>query len=485
MPSISKIKEVTLIRLQNYPEICARYIAGDPTVTAHIDSFMHVIAELSRDVEVSELEPFVKSRDATILADASNKGILPLALPCQYNIEIRNSSKTSVVLQANRVFQDGRGRKWRLLQYVEGLEGQTVTALAEQSEIRTVRYIATITEPFHQYKLTIQDGLSLVSLSIKDQDGNPYSVIPRWMNSAKGEKHYILKTNSSREIILEFGDSERYGSTLEANTELTIEVVETDGDIDTTNLKEASLLEVLTSTEAKLAMRFSDSGLVRMGANPLSIDQMRLLASYPTHDDNAVFLSNFDFLVRKNFMARVNFSNVWNESIHEKYFGANIDNINHLFVSFLPKHKAEYEEIKQDIARLIAKADSLYSGDNVVFIPTADRIFQIQIHATLSPIHDPETVKDQIRSLLTSTFGKGKVQTSYHVSNGFNLQEVSKLINQNIVAFQDRQSDFKIYTEDLTENPVLPYELLYVDASGIQFEVTRSSSIGGGLWSVY
>jgi hypothetical protein len=37
-----------------------------------------------------------------------------------------------------------------------------------------------------------------------------------------------------------------------------------------------------------------------MGANPLSIDQMRLLASYPTHDDNAVFLGNFDFLVRKS-----------------------------------------------------------------------------------------------------------------------------------------------------------------------------------------
>lgn len=138
MPSLSKIQQVTLIALQQYPEIAARYQAGDPTVTAPIQAIQHMLAELGRDVDVSELEPFVKSREATILADASNKGILPIATPCQHYVDVINSGTQGVTIESGRVFEDGQGRTWRFLQNASVIAGGQTQVLAEQSEVRTI-----------------------------------------------------------------------------------------------------------------------------------------------------------------------------------------------------------------------------------------------------------------------------------------------------------------------------------------------------------
>lgn len=484
MPSLSKIKEITLVALQNYPEIAARYAAGDPTIVAPIHAMQHLLAETSRDVDISELEPFVKSREATILADASNKGILPLATPCQHHITVKNGGTEPVALQSNRVILDGQGRAWRLLQHADIAPGETAQILAEQSEVRTVEYLATSSEPFFQYRLDLQDELSLYRLNVRDQDDNVYSFVPRWMNTQANEQAIVLKTNSKREIILEFGDSQRFGQTLEVNTRLSIEIIETYGELDVTALREASLENILNAQETKLTITFTPAGLVRLGADPLSIDQLALLASYPTHDDNAVFLGNFDFLVRKNFMARTHYCNVWNEAIHEKYFGASVSNINHLFVCLVPRNEGELQDLQNEVRQLITKADSLYSSERTVFVHPVPRPFAIQIHGTLSPIHDRATVENQIKTLLLSTYGRGKIATSYHVSDGFNLQEITRLISRDIVAFQDRQSDFKVYTEDLAANPVKPNEWLYMDESSISFNIQRSSGLGGSLWTV-
>lgn len=484
MPSLSKIQQVTLIALQQYPEIAARFNAGDPTITAPIQAMQHIMAELGRDVDVSELEPFVKSREATILADASNKGILPLATPCQHYVTVINTGTERLTIASGRGFEDGQGRVWRFLQNAEILANNQARVLAEQSQVRSISRTIIETVPFAQFSLPILEDMSLVALNVKDQNNQVYNFVTRWMNTKAGDYAITLKTNSLREIILEFGDTARFGHTLEANTVLNIQMIESYGYVDVTGLKEASFQELLIPQEGKLRLRFADNGLVRMGANPLSIDQMRLLASYPTHDDNAVFLGNFDFLVRKKFMARSHYINVWNEAIHEQYFGADINNINRLFVSVKPKNASEYTLICNEIKQLIAQVDSLYADNRTVFIVPEERQFKITVKATLSPVHDTEAVKEQIKTLLLSNYGKEQIAASYFLSNGFNLQEIIKLINTNIVAFQDRQSDFKIDIEDLTAKPIKPNQWLYIGASSITFDIQRSKGMGESLWTV-
>ncbi|OTG87880.1 hypothetical protein [Acinetobacter sp. ANC 3813] len=484
MPSLTKIKQVTEIALQDFPEIQARYLAGDPTVTAPIQVMQHMLAELGRDVDVSELEPFIKSRESTILADASNKGILPKGTATQHRVSIKNNGTERVTMQSGRVFEDGQGRVWRFIQNAEIPAGDEIRVLAEQSQERIVVKTITETLPFFSFQLPITEDMALCSLSVKDNEGDLYSFVTRWMNAQAGEKAITLKTDTLRSLTLEFGDSERTGHTLQANTELSITIVETDGELDAANLSDAMLVETYTAKEGKLRIKFEAGGLVRMGANPLSIDQMRLLASYPTHDDNAVFLGNFEFLVRKNFMSRSYFLNVWNESIHETHYGASVANINHLFVSITPKNSGEYALICGEVANLIAQADSLYGNSNIVFKPAEERKFRIKVNAVLSPVHDVDAVKEQIKSLLLSHYGKEQIAASYYLQNGFNLLEISQLLQRDVLAFQDRQSNLSIETEDLQENPVKPHHWLYMDASTIEIDIQRSSLSGGSRWTV-
>lgn len=484
MASLTKIKQVTEIALHGFPEIQARYLAGDPTIMAPIQVMQHMLAEIGRDVDVSELEPFIKSRESTILADASNKGILPKGTPCQHRILIKNSDSATATLVSGRVFEDGQGRSWRFLQNAEIPAGTEVSVLAEQSQLRVVNKTITETMPFFSFPLPISEDMSLVSLSVTDNEDNLYSFVTKWMNVRAGDKAITLKTDTLREITLEFGDSERVGTTLQANTELRITVIETDGEIDVSNLRDAMLQELFTAREGKLRIKFEENGLVRLGANPLSIDQMRLLASYPTHDDNAVFLGNFEFLVRKHFMARSHFISVWNESIHESHYGANIANINHLFVCVKPKNVGEYSLLCTEISNLIAQADNLYRDDNTVFMQAEDRIFKVKINAVLSPVHDAESVKEQIKTLLLSHYGKEQIASSYFLPNGFNLLEITQLIKRDIVAFQDRQSNLSIEVDNVQDGPIKPHHWLYMDASGITFDIQRSSASGSSLWTV-
>ncbi len=195
MPTLSKIEEITLQVMQDFPNIAARYAAGDPTIVAPLKSMMHTLAEVSRDVDISELEPFIKTRDATILADASNKGILPLCTPCQHYIEVKNNGNSNLSLQSNRSLLDGLGRPWRLLQSVNAAPGETATVLVEQSEIRTVEYTPETTETFHNYALDLKEETDLVQLSVKDQDNNIYNFVTRWMNTKAGDLAITLKTN--------------------------------------------------------------------------------------------------------------------------------------------------------------------------------------------------------------------------------------------------------------------------------------------------
>ena len=103
------------------------------------------------------------------------------------------------------------------------------------------------------------------------------------------------------------------------------------------------------SDESQLNLYFKAGDMVRAGANPLTINQLRLLASFPPmYDRNAVFMGNFTFLVMQHFMNRFNYMAIWNETIHEKYYGAALENINHLNLAVVPKSDSASEAVQLD-----------------------------------------------------------------------------------------------------------------------------------------
>lgn len=482
MQTLNDVKKRLLVNLQDSPEIALRYQNGDPLVARMIQAQAGMIADQSSDIDIAIIEPFIKSNPRTILADATNKGILPVAVPCQHYIEVANKSNENATISAGRYFEDLQGRTWRFLQTANMVPGGTAIVLAEQSEIRTRDYQAVFTEAFHQVKLDIQEELYLCGINVTDDNGQSYKYQPSWLNSPPGEYAFNLKTDSMRHMYVEFGDDLRCGTTIQANTILSFEIIESDGQIDTSALREASLREVVNSVETKIQLKFQNNGLVRAGADPLGLDQLSLLASYPTYDKNAVFLSNFDYVVRNKFMARCHYLTVWNEAVQEKYYTVTLDDINHLNFCFEPKNEVDKEQLAQDIKDYIGRVDTLYENrvnEKVI----EERAFQIEITAKLAPVHNVEAVKEEIKTLLLSRYGRETLAASYFLADGFNTQEIADALKKNVSAFQDHISDLRIIGEDIESNPIKPHQWAYMTKDSIVVIVKRTATSGANLWT--
>lgn len=478
--------EQRIVATLDDPEIAERYQAGDPLVIQQIRSHAAFLALLSQEIDVATLEPFLKTRDRSILADATNKGILPTGTPCQHQIDVINQGSNSVTLSQGRMIDDNQGRPWRLLAAVNVASGETATVVCEQSEVRQISYTVPFAEEFHRVTIGVQDGLFLAGIVVQDDATIPNLYIrkPRWMNVAPGEYAINVTTNDRRQIMVEFGSDARAGRTVSANQVMNITLIETYGEVEASKLKEAALQTTLNNDENKIKIRFSTAGLIRAGANPLSVAELRLLASYPAlYDENSVFLGNFDFLVRQKFMARAHYLAVWNENIQERMYGVSLGEMNHLQLAVVAKNPLEQVTLEDEIAQVIGRADSLYEG-RVKKRVVQEREYALTITGRLAAVHDMDTVKAQIRSLLTAQYGRTRISTSRWLSNGFNRQEVATLIRQSITAFQDRMSDFSVEGEDLSVSPVRPHEWLYLTDSSISINLTRTAETGDALWAL-
>ena len=191
-------------------EILERYNAQDPIVLKFLRSLGAYLALFGQEFEISELEPFKKTRDRSILADASNKGILPIGMPTQHILEVINRSANSITLSQGRLIEDNSGgRYWRLLQSVTVSAGSTGEVLVEQSEYREVQYTVPNSESFHRYELKLQDDLALAGLTVRDNTNQSYQLKKRWMNVAPLDYAFNLTTDSLRRVFVEFGDDDR------------------------------------------------------------------------------------------------------------------------------------------------------------------------------------------------------------------------------------------------------------------------------------
>ena len=473
--------------LNDYPEVAERWRAGDPTVRAMLTSIVEVAVFLKRDNDVNAIEPFIKSKNRTIIADAINKGILPVATPCQYNITIESSAKNTITLSQGRLIEDGTGRQWRLLAAVTLGAGEVKKVLVEQSIINRTLVTVPVNEPFYTLALATTDDAYFSAIGVTNTTiGEVYQHSPKFMNASIGQPVYTLQSDNLTNINLIFGATGRAGKTVQAGEVYEIAITQCYGEVDPTTLRQASLNELLISDESKLSLYFKDGDMIRAGANPLTINQLRLLASFPSmYDRNAVFMGNFTFLVMQHFMSRLNYMAIWNETTHERYYGASLDNINHLNLTIIPRLNTDVEKAQliTDIQQLVARADSLLDG-RVRVMSAIERPYQITITGRLAAVHDMDSVRIQIKELLLENYGKGSLAANHHNADGFNLQEVSTRLRNKVVAFQDRISDFTVSGEDVAQNPIKPNEWAFLSDASITINLTRTADSGNAIWNM-
>lgn len=472
--------EARIVAVLDDYEILERYNAQDPIVLRFLRSIAAFLSLFSQEVDISEIEPFIKTRDRSIIADATNKGILPIGMPTQHVLEVLNRSANSITLSQGRMIEDNSGsRPWRLLQSVTVNSGETGEVLVEQSEYREVQYTVQSTENFHRVELQLRDDLSLAGITVRDNSNQAYQLKKRWMNVEPLEYAFNLTTDSLRRIFIEFGDDERAGRTAQANQVFTFGILETYGDVDVSRLKDASLLDVLTTDETKVSVRFKQGGIVRQGADPLNISQLRVLATYPAlYDENAVFLGNFDYSVRQKFMARCHYIAVWNENEQDRYYGVTYQDINHLHIAVVAKNNAEQANLETEIIQYIGLLDSLYK-DRVRVHAVVEKPFNITLNGRLAAVHDLDGVKAQIKGLLVDRYGRTKISASRWLVNGFNTQGISTQLRTNIVAFQDNISDFSLNVPVVLNKP---HEWVYISEPSITLNIERTAETSGAAW---
>ena len=482
-----KILESIDSHINDYPEIAERWRAGDPTVRAMLTSIVEAVVFLKRDNDVNAIEPFIKSKNRTIIADAINKGILPVATPCQHYITVENRANSILTLSQGRLIEDGTGRQWRLLAAITLASGEVKTVLAEQSTVNRIDMSVPINEPFYTATLSTTDDAFFAGISVVNTTTNEvYQHTPKFMNAGINTPSYTLQSENLTDIDIIFGATDRAGKTVQTGEVYQIAITQCNGEVDPSSLRQAALTEINISDESQLNLYFKAGDMVRIGANPLTINQLRLLASFPSmYDRNAVFMGNFTFLVMQHFMNRFDYMAVWNETIHERYYGANVNNINHLNLTVVSKsdNASEKAQLITDIKQLIARADSLLEG-RVRVKAVSLRPYNITITGRLAAVHDSDSVRTQIKELLLAGYGKGSLAAIHHNADGFNLQEIATRIRTTISAFQDRISDFTVSGEDVTIDPVKPHEWAFMDDSSITINLTRTADSGNAIWTM-
>lgn len=460
---------------------------GDPVTVQQIQSVAIFLSLISKEIEIALNEPFQKTRDRSILADATNKGILPTAIPHRHKISLTNKSNNRISLTQGRLIEDNEGgRTWRLLTSVTVDAGETVQAIVEQSEYREVSYTVPITEMFHRYGVELSASSYLASIGVQDTLAvkTNYTYSPRWLSVLPDAKAYTLNTDEKRRIFIEWGADGKVGRTVQANEVFKISLWETEGEIDTAKLTDASLQAVNTSDEQRLVIKFVNDGVVQTGTNPYTIQELKLLTSYGSvYDGSAVYLGDFDFLVRKLILSRTYYSAVWNEKHQQDYYpdDVTLKSVNHLFVAFVAKSATERSLLEQQIQNAITAQDNLYKN-RVNFIAVEEKKYPISITGRIASVHDLDTVKEQIKALLIENYGRTTLTAHIWRPNGFNTQGIASLLRTNVPAFQDTIGDFSISVDNSVLNK--PHEWVYISDDSITITLDRTAETSGASFFV-
>ena len=448
--------------LSKYPELAVRVNAGDVLITQHIGAIAQMLAMVSWQIGVAEVEPWTRARDNMVLADATAKGVMPFAKPPRWQINAVNKSAEDNVIGAGRKLLDTKSRVWVVT------DGATISAQgsalisAVQEEVKVVTHTVSTGSNFYKIEvptLDIDQYLTSVAL-VRTSDQFPFKLAERFNNVAPNDWVYHLMSDESMRLWIEFGTDGVAGYVPALGEQFDIVMRYTYGKANIANATPFGFEYSFSSETDKLTELYANA-MIDGGAFAPSIVEMREITSFPSiYDANAVYLADFQFLLMRNLSPFV-FLSVWNEQLEESVRGASVDNINVLFVSFIKANTNE-AQAQVDITRAIEYADDSY---RVRFVPVVEKHIPIEVHLRLSPVHDFESVRIRIREILLAQYGR-QSEWARRGRNRINWRHTTDLLKSKIVELQDATSDISVVvTDDTIANK--PEEFRYVSSDSI------------------
>lgn len=448
---------LTEIQSGDYPELKTRLAVGDVLITQQIGAIAQMCAMLSYQIGLAQSDVWLKARDNMVLADASARGVLPFAKASKYQLKAISSNKTVSITQG-RQFLDNAGRTWTATNAKNVGKTETIIEI-EQYETREIAHTVSETKSF--YKIEIpqpENHLYIHSVAVKDENGVYFQQVNHFYNIALDEKVFHIQSDEMQKISVVFGVQDILGYTPHQGETMTLIVKYTNGDVV---LSENTPFELAYLSGNDKDLSFLSGSQIQQGALPYSLSELREITNYPSaYNTNAVFLGEFKFLLQKQLYP-FNFLNVWNELEEEQARGANLDNINTLFVSF-DKTGIATKTAQENIKEIIYSADNSYK---IKFVEPVKIKINVQIKLTLAPMHDESAVKSQIINFLLDKYGA----TSEWAKNGagrINSQNTIKMLREKIPALQDGVSDI-VLTVSESISKRLPEHWRYVTENSI------------------
>lgn len=474
-PTAREIEAAALASLAAFPNVARLVQAGDPRVLAQIRAQAAMLAMLAEQVDLAQFEPFVKARDSSVLADATLKGILPLARSCRVTLTVKNNDAAPFTMTANRRLLDPKGRIFMVDADVTVAAGATAQVAATQKTTRTIGHTVVAPTPFYRMEVSSGEAGTYITGLQVFKGGGEFSYVPDWFNVKPGDLFYQVETDERRRLLVCMGASDIVGYGVVAGDEFELRVAECEGKIEDLQPGAAFGLEyILTVPDGK--QEISLNAVTDAGAVPPTMADLRVMARYPSiYDHNAVYLGEFDMMLRR-YITGIRFLSVWNEQIEEQFRGPNEDHINTLFVSGIVDGMSN-AVFEARVRELIARADDSYS---VVFVPTAVRAIPVTVTGQIAVVHDKATVDAQIRGAILAQYASGSPLVSAGMSNPLRVQAITKLLKDSIAAFQDAVSDFNVAVT-LGSAPK-PEDFVQITNASLTVTLTNANH-NGGLWN--
>lgn len=443
----------------NYPTLAARLAVGDVTLTQQLGAMAQMMAMLSYQIGLAEVEPWIKARENMVLADAAARGVLPYGKAAIYAANIRNNAVSgSLNITSGRRLIDNKSRLWVVVKGVNIAAGQTQTVHIQQYQTREIVHTVQDYRSFYRIDITPPETDEyLLDIAVKHADGGYFRAVEQFNNVEPAERVYHVIADEMMNLSVQFGLIDKAGYIPNASENITIITRYTQGDI---KLDNATPLELEYTARGEEYLTIMSADLIQAGAKPHSIDELREITNSPSlYDENAVFLGEFGFLLQRHLSPFV-FLNVWNELTEEEARGANIENINTLFVSFI-KNGITTEQAQTKIKQIIQTADNSY---RVKFVPVVEKQIPMNVSLSLSPMHDEAAVKQKALLYLLNRYGR---DSAWARKGGqrINWQNTVKELRDNITELQDGVSDVAVSVNETGKR--LPEHFRYVAQNSI------------------
>ena len=285
----------------NYPSLVPFFQVKDPRLMWQLESNAAMLAALSAQIETAMTESFEKARDATILADAAMRGIVPKARPCRVQILAKNENSTAFTIETGRVIFDSKGNDYIVSTPVTIPANSAGLFEASQIKVETLSHAVVASVPFYAIEIPASDdGSFLSALSVRDSKNIEYIYRERYVNVMPNELVYHIEVDDRQRVYIRFGQKDIVATQPKDGDIFIITIYRSVGELTPAYDSTFSFDYNRTTKDTLITLKMSS--LIDSGQNPMDMITLSDLSKYPsTYDHNSVYLGEFDFLVRHKF----------------------------------------------------------------------------------------------------------------------------------------------------------------------------------------